>query len=144
MRETRPSGSVRGVRSDPYPYRDTLTPHAEGMAVFLPSPTTALWAVSSPRQDIGYGSGGSRLRKNRSLERLETRVPTLSLIRSGIARPGSLETRTAGTLLGGRIATASAYWSLQPGSSGADCQFSGPRSRWFLSARRRCTAVAVP
>ena len=23
MRETRPSGSVRGVRSDPYPYRDT-------------------------------------------------------------------------------------------------------------------------
>ena len=26
MRETRPSGSVRGVRSDPYPYRDTLLP----------------------------------------------------------------------------------------------------------------------
>ena len=26
MRETRPSGSVRGVRSDPYPYRDILQP----------------------------------------------------------------------------------------------------------------------
>ncbi len=29
MRETRPSGSVRGVRSDPYPYRDTPPPRAQ-------------------------------------------------------------------------------------------------------------------
>jgi len=26
MREIRPYGSVRGVRSDPYPYRDNLLP----------------------------------------------------------------------------------------------------------------------
>jgi hypothetical protein len=30
MREIRPSGSVRGVRRKPYPYRDTLLPDAEG------------------------------------------------------------------------------------------------------------------
>ena len=29
MREIRPSGSVRGVRSNPYPYRDTLLPTPE-------------------------------------------------------------------------------------------------------------------
>ena len=29
MRETRSYGSARGVRSNPYPYRDTLTPRAQ-------------------------------------------------------------------------------------------------------------------
>ncbi len=29
MRETRPSGSVRGVRSDPYPYRDPTSSGAK-------------------------------------------------------------------------------------------------------------------
>jgi hypothetical protein len=32
MREIRPYGSVRGVRRNPYPYRDTLPPDAEGSA----------------------------------------------------------------------------------------------------------------
>jgi len=35
MRETRPPGSVRGVRSNPYPYRDTLTPAAVGSVHFI-------------------------------------------------------------------------------------------------------------
>ena len=34
MREIRPSGSVRGVRRKPYPYRDTPPADAEGSAVF--------------------------------------------------------------------------------------------------------------
>ena len=29
MRETRSYGSARGVRSNPYPYRDSLTPRAQ-------------------------------------------------------------------------------------------------------------------
>jgi hypothetical protein len=29
MREIRPSGSVRGVRSNPYPYRDDISADAE-------------------------------------------------------------------------------------------------------------------
>ncbi len=33
MREIRPSGSVRGVRSDPYPYRDHVNP-MRSMALF--------------------------------------------------------------------------------------------------------------
>jgi hypothetical protein len=33
MRETRSYGSVRGVRSNPYPYRDHPTPGAEGTAL---------------------------------------------------------------------------------------------------------------
>ncbi len=40
MREIRPYGSARGVRSNPYPYRDTLTPDAEGGAL-LTFPDTA-------------------------------------------------------------------------------------------------------
>jgi hypothetical protein len=32
MREIRPSGSVRGVRRKPYPYRDNPQPDAEGSA----------------------------------------------------------------------------------------------------------------
>jgi hypothetical protein len=32
MREIRSYGSVRGVRSNPYPYRDSPTPGAEGTA----------------------------------------------------------------------------------------------------------------
>ncbi len=32
MREIRPYGSVRGVRSNPYPYRDNRPPAAEGSA----------------------------------------------------------------------------------------------------------------
>ena len=34
MREIRPYGSVRGVRSNPYPYRDPITPDAVGGAGF--------------------------------------------------------------------------------------------------------------
>jgi hypothetical protein len=34
MREIRSSGSVRGVRSDPYPYRDMPQPAAIGSALF--------------------------------------------------------------------------------------------------------------
>jgi len=34
MRETRSSGSVRGVRSDPYPYRDSVTPMPEAAPLF--------------------------------------------------------------------------------------------------------------
>jgi hypothetical protein len=33
MRETRSYGSVRGVRSNPYPYRDIQHPDAEGGAL---------------------------------------------------------------------------------------------------------------
>jgi hypothetical protein len=39
VRETRSHGSVRGVRSNPYPYRDTPTPDAEGSEE-LPTPKT--------------------------------------------------------------------------------------------------------
>jgi hypothetical protein len=35
MREIRPSGSVRGVRSNPYPYRDTPPPDAAGSALLI-------------------------------------------------------------------------------------------------------------
>jgi hypothetical protein len=40
MRETRPSGSVRGVRSNPYPYRDNPPPDAVGgeILAFPPIP----------------------------------------------------------------------------------------------------------
>ena len=34
MREIRPSGSVRGVRRKPYPYRDSPQPDAVGSVVF--------------------------------------------------------------------------------------------------------------
>ena len=37
MREIRSSGSVRGVRSDPYPYRDPIPPDAVGGVLFTPS-----------------------------------------------------------------------------------------------------------
>jgi hypothetical protein len=42
MRETRSYGSVRGVRSNPYPYRDIPHPGAEGTALLLvgQKPTT--------------------------------------------------------------------------------------------------------
>jgi hypothetical protein len=35
MREIRPSGSVRGVRRKPYPYRDTHQPDAKQRALLL-------------------------------------------------------------------------------------------------------------
>ena len=37
MRETRPSGSVRGVRSDPYPYRDIPPPAAQQRQTLIPT-----------------------------------------------------------------------------------------------------------
>ncbi len=40
MREIRPYGSVRGVRSNPYPYRDMRKPDAEGSAKTLNPKTT--------------------------------------------------------------------------------------------------------
>jgi hypothetical protein len=46
MREIRSYGSARGVRSNPYPYRDTLTPDAEGSALLI-----------SPRQGISGRAG---------------------------------------------------------------------------------------
>src|SRR5208282_4279290 len=42
MREIRPYGSARGVRRNPYPYRDSLTPRAQhGQILTLPDPTPA-------------------------------------------------------------------------------------------------------
>lgn len=43
MREIRSHGSVRGVRSNPYPYRDITHPHAEGMA---PPGAPRRWALT--------------------------------------------------------------------------------------------------
>jgi len=37
MRETRPSGSVRGVRRNPYPYRDTPPPAAKQRQTLIPT-----------------------------------------------------------------------------------------------------------
>jgi hypothetical protein len=58
MRETRSYGSARGVRSNPYPYRDTPTPDAEGGAKTL-SPGTQLVSTRAPRNltpDRGNGT----------------------------------------------------------------------------------------
>ena len=40
MREIRSSGSVRGVRSDPYPYRDEIHPVRKHRALLLALPKT--------------------------------------------------------------------------------------------------------
>jgi hypothetical protein len=64
MRETRPSGSVRGVRRKPYPYRDTLTPDAVGGAKTLTPETT----LRDPTHHVTPDSGGSAA-KGRTLPR---------------------------------------------------------------------------
>lgn len=71
MREIRPSGSVRGVRRKPYPYRDTLQP-MRSMALFNDAAETGLREVGTelhcrtfrrcsrpPRRAVcgGYGGG---------------------------------------------------------------------------------------
>jgi hypothetical protein len=67
MREIRSYGSVRGVRSNPYPYRDIPTPDAEGSALLIfpryrtvtrlrrPEPTPSPWRD----RHTGSGPGGS-------------------------------------------------------------------------------------
>ena len=44
MREIRPSGSVRGVRSDPYPYRDNISADAVGGVTLLHWQNAWRWA----------------------------------------------------------------------------------------------------
>ncbi len=52
MRETRSYGSVRGVRSNPYPYRDSPTPGAEGTALLLVGPRPTMRPLGRVR--FGY------------------------------------------------------------------------------------------
>jgi hypothetical protein len=42
MREIRPYGSVRGVRSNPYPYRDIPPSAAKQRQTLIPTPATHL------------------------------------------------------------------------------------------------------
>ncbi len=68
MRETRPSGSVRGVRSDPYPYRDNpYTPCAARQKTS--NPATALRehekATPSPRPNRHTPRSGSAADQDR-------------------------------------------------------------------------------
>ena len=50
MREIRPYGSARGVRSNPYPYRDILQPLRSSVSQ-NPNQTQPAWA--SPKQQSG-------------------------------------------------------------------------------------------
>jgi hypothetical protein len=53
MREIRPSGSVRGVRRKPYPYRDTLTPDAVGGALLTFSTSRPVTRQTDPAKHPG-------------------------------------------------------------------------------------------
>src|SRR5271169_1571066 len=64
MREIRPYGSARGVRSNPYPYRDTPTPHAKHGRILTLADTAPYPAASRPEsapQDLKRPASGRRL-----------------------------------------------------------------------------------
>ena len=143
MREIRSYGSVRGVRSNPYPYRDMVNP-VRSTARFSPSriPHSNLLKAaladlpehpppgSGPRRGsavhpgLRNGSGTLKAARPRltparpairNLAAKEKNFRTPEYLPDRFARPGRPGTPTAGTLFSGRIAARS--FSRAPGTS---------------------------
>ena len=99
MREIRSYGSARGVRSNPYPYRDIPTPAAVGSALLTfprhgtsggqdtPEPTSGTTQPDPPpwpsRHTAGLGSGGD-LAPHSAAKPTRTRAGIVGLEHLGI------------------------------------------------------------